>query len=74
MIAAVEQPGALHVVMWTGRVGLQAKAITYCQLHLNAANGVVQVPDSVLEGKKWTSISDPRVTLEICKSCVARIR
>lgn len=74
MIAAIEQPDALHIVLWIGRVGLKAKGITYCGKHLDAGAGTVQAPDSVLEGKSWQSVSDPRVQLKICSACTTRIR
>jgi len=60
MIAAIEDGKELHIVKWTGRVGLHAGAVTYCGRNENAGAGVVQIPEVVftqgasftLEGKK----------------------
>lgn len=47
MIAAYEHQDALHIVKWTGRVRLHAEARTYCGQTGDAAEGVVQVPETV---------------------------
>ncbi len=47
MIACIKNPmrGKLCIVFWTGRIGLRAVAKTYCSTELNAADGVLQVPE-----------------------------
>jgi hypothetical protein len=46
MLAAVETTKGLCVVYWTGRQGLSVKARVYCGEVVNAADGVLQVPDN----------------------------
>ena len=47
MIAAFETQDLLHIVKWTGRVRLLAEALTYCGVRGDAAEGVLQVPETV---------------------------
>ena len=74
MLAAVERPAAqgkpdrLCVVRWTGRVRLHVEVLTLCGEKLDAADGVVQVPDFVLEGRPVPSIDDRR-PIKICDDC-----
>ena len=70
MIAAVERPGILCIVLWVGRVGLHAEALTYCNVKVNAGNGTVQVPDVIFrEGKAWQGVADdkPHKPCQVCK-------
>lgn len=80
MLAAIERsaektkPERLCVVRWTGRVRLHVEVLTVCGDELDAADGVVQVPDTVLQGRAIPSISDfggkGRKPLKICEDCV----
>jgi hypothetical protein len=79
MLAAVERtadkikPERLCVVRWTGRVRLHVEVLTVCGDTIDAADGVVQVPDVVLTGRTVPSISDfggtGRKPLTICADC-----
>lgn len=73
MLAAVELPDKLCVVRWTGRVRLHVEVLTICGTKMDAAEGVVQVPDFVLDGRPVPSISDfegkGRRMLKICDEC-----
>lgn len=79
MLAAVERsaeknkPERLCVVRWTGRVRLHVEVLTVCGDKIDAADGVVQVPDNVLQGRAVPSIADlgkgASVPLKICEDC-----
>jgi hypothetical protein len=46
MIAAIKNThrgGKICVIAWTGRIGLRAVAKTYCNVELNAGDGVLQI-------------------------------
>lgn len=80
MLAAVERantakkPERLCIVRWTGRVRLHVEVLTFCGEKLDAADGVVQVPDFVLDGKPVLSVSDfngrGRKPLKVCEDCL----
>jgi hypothetical protein len=73
MLAAVELPEKLCVVRWTGRVRLHVEVLTVCGMKMDAADGVVQVPDFIFDGRPVLSISDfggkGRRPLKICDDC-----
>ena len=75
MLAAVERsaeknkPERLCVVRWTGRVRLHVEVLTVCGEELDAADGVVQVPDFVLTGRPVPSISGKGAPIKICEDC-----
>ena len=73
MLAAIEMPDKLCIVRWTGRVRLHVEVLTVCGAKLDAADGVVQVPDYVLNGRPVISISDfggkGQRPLKICTAC-----
>jgi hypothetical protein len=73
MLAAIEMPDKLCIVRWTGRVRLHVEVLTVCGAKLDAADGVVQVPDYVLNGRPVISISDfggkGQRPLKICAAC-----
>lgn len=79
MLAAVERaaspgkPERLCVVRWTGRVRLHVEVLTVCGEKLDAADGVVQIPDYAMDGRPVLSISDfggtGRKHLKICEDC-----
>lgn len=52
---------------------LHVEVLTVCAEKLDAADGVVQVPDFVLDGRQVPSISDfdgkGRCMLKICEDC-----
>jgi len=77
MIAAIELPDKLCVVRWTGRVRLHVEVMTVCGNKMDAADGVVQVPDFILDGRPVSSISDfggqGRRLLKICDACKVAI-
>lgn len=73
MIAAIETPTGLCVIRWTGRKGLSVKALVWCGLEVDAAKGVVQLPDSLMKGVAFPSLigtanGQPR-SLKICPGC-----
>lgn len=78
MIAAIELPDKLCPILWVGRQGLRVRVKTYCGQELDAGRGVVQVPDSVLAGHPFLSVSDfegkGRRPLRICSLCQHAIR
>jgi len=56
MIACVERPMSICIILRVARVGLKVKATTYCNHEVDAAQGVVQVPDILFkEAMAWTS-------------------
>lgn len=78
MLAAVERsadktkPERLCVVRWTGRVRLHVEVLTLCGESIDAADGVVQVPDQVLLGLAIPSIAEfdgKKKALKICEDC-----
>lgn len=73
MLAAVERPDRICVVRWTGRVRLHVEVLLVCGERIDAADGVVQVPDFVLDGRPVLSITDfdgkGRRALKICDVC-----
>jgi hypothetical protein len=69
MLAAVEQSDRLCVARWVGRVRLHVEVLTACGQRKDASDGVVQVPDWVLEGRAVTSLSEPRRALKLCPQC-----
>lgn len=79
MLAAVERsadknkPERLCVVRWTGRVRLHVEVLTVCGESIDAADGVVQVPEFILTGRAVPSISDfggkGIKALKICEDC-----
>lgn len=73
MLAAIERIDRLCVVRWTGRVRLHVEVLTTCGEKMDAADGVVQVPDFVLEGRPVMSVSDfggkGNRPLKICETC-----
>jgi hypothetical protein len=79
MIAAVERaatktkPDRLCVVRWTGRVRLHVEVLTVCGESIDAADGVVQVPEFILTGRAVPSISnlggEGIKALKICEDC-----
>lgn len=71
MIAAIEGPKTLCIVLHTARKGLKAIATSYCRVEYNAADGVVQVHETFFrEGKTWISVVDKR-ELKPCPLCKA---
>jgi hypothetical protein len=82
VIAAVELPtiGQLCIVRWIGRVSFaKVQALTICGATTDAADGVVQVPDSVFtEGKSWMSVAvdqhGHRRQLKPCPACKAQMK
>jgi hypothetical protein len=75
MLAAIELPDRLCVVRWTGRVRLHVEVLTVCGEKMDAADGVVQVPDAVITGRPILSVSDfdgqGRRPLTLCPKCKA---
>jgi hypothetical protein len=69
MMAAVESGNYLCVVRWVGRVRMHVEVLTGCGQRIDAANGVVQVPQSVYDGRGIPSISEPRRVLTLCPQC-----
>ena len=82
MIACVELPqiAQLCVVKWVGKTSLLTVSVyTFCGGQTDAADGVVQVPDSVFtEGKSWASVrtdnNGSHRVLKPCPNCKAHIR
>ena len=80
MIAAIEMPDRLCIIRWVGRRGLKVKVLTCCGAEADASDGVVQVPDFVLEGqgRAVPSISDfggkGRRMLPPCEKCKVAVR
>jgi hypothetical protein len=75
MIAAIEQPDGLHVILHTGRKGISVQVTTYCGKQFNAANGVIQVPDHVItSGSSWRSVVDSQTVMKPCLVCQTKIR
>ncbi len=78
MIAAVEMLDRLCAVRWVGRRGLKVKVLTCCGAETDAGDGVVQVPDYVLDGRAVMSISDfggkGRRPLPFCEKCKIAVR
>jgi len=69
VIAAIEAPKKLCIVLHTARKGLKAIATAYCNVEYNAADGVVQVHDAFFrEDKVWNSVVDKR-PLKACPVC-----
>ena len=77
MVVAIEFPDKLCVVRATRRVRLHVEATMVCGLTADAAEGVVQVPDFVLDGRPVMSFSDfggaGRRALKICPACKAAV-
>lgn len=75
MLAAIERsaeknkPERLCVVRWTGRVRLHVEVVTVCGDNIDAADGVVQVPDTVLQGRPVPSINGRGKPILICEDC-----
>ncbi len=79
MLAAVERsadknkPDRLCVVRWTGRVRLHVEVLTICGDSIDAADGVVQVPEFILTGRAVPSIGtfggQIGKALKICDDC-----
>lgn len=75
MLAAVERtadknkPERLCVVRWTGRVRLHVEVLTVCGDNIDAADGVVQVPELVLTGRAVPSIIGKGKPITICEDC-----
>ena len=78
MIAAIELPDRLCFVRWVGRKGLKVKVFTCCGAEADASDGVVQVPDFVMDGRPVMSVSDfggkGRRALPPCEKCRAAVR
>jgi hypothetical protein len=77
MLAAIELPEKLCIIRWTGRVRLHVEVLTICGAKMDAADGVVQIPDYVLTGRPVLSLSDfggtGRRALKICDQCKAAL-
>jgi len=58
MIAVIEVGPTLHIIRWTGRMGLKVVVKTYCNQTINASSGVLQVPDQA----------------EVCAECRLNVR
>lgn len=69
MMAAFEFANHLCVVRWVGRVRMHVEILTACGQRRDAANGVVQVPQSVYDGRAVVSVSEPRRALTLCPQC-----
>jgi hypothetical protein len=46
MVAAIPNGHSTCVIKWTGRKGLKVVALTYCGDTVNAADGVLQLPNT----------------------------
>lgn len=58
MIAAIETPGELHIVLHAGRKNLHVQVTAYCGKQFDASNGTVQVPDRIFADKiSWKQVS-----------------
>jgi hypothetical protein len=77
MLAAIELPEKLCIIRWTGRVRLHVEVLTICGAKMDAADGVVQIPDYALTGRPVMSLSDfgglGRRALKICDQCKAAL-
>jgi len=77
MLAAIELPAKLCIIRWTGRVRLHVEVVTICGAQMDAAEGVVQIPDYALTGRPVMSFSDfdgaGRRALKICDQCKAAL-
>jgi hypothetical protein len=77
MLAAIELPAKLCIIRWTGRVRLHVEVVTICGAQMDAADGVVQIPDYALTGRPVMSFSDfdgtGRRALKICDQCKAAL-
>jgi UDP-N-acetylglucosamine enolpyruvyl transferase len=67
VIAALADKNTLHIIRWTGRVRLHAGAISYCGLEVDAAHGVIQVPEAVFDN--GASFSFDGTSLKACSRC-----
>lgn len=67
MTAAFEDKGTLHIILWTGRVRLHAGLRTFCEQEGDAANGVMQVPDSVFASGSAFKLNG--ASLKPCPRC-----
>ena len=71
MIAVVESPMGYHVVYWTGRVGLSVRVKTYCGQTLDAAKGVIQMPDRIVTEENPQLLG---TKLKVCQTCRGNCR
>jgi hypothetical protein len=73
MIACVEQstPTARFcVVLWVGKVGWASVGVrTWCGTETDIANGVLQLPDSLLDGTKYPSGKAVGMVIGCCEKC-----
>lgn len=70
MIAAVEHVDRFCIVRWIGQLGfLKVMAVAYCNVQTNAADGVTQLPDALLE-KPMPGIRDQKLR-PCCPRCKA---
>lgn len=70
MIAAFVKDNKAHIVYWTGRDGFSASSVAYCNTEHNAAKGVLQLPDAILD--KPMMIDGRQVTC--CTACKDKVR
>jgi hypothetical protein len=67
VIAAIADKNTIHIIKWTGRVRLHAGAISYCGLEIDAAQGVIQVPEAVFDS--GASFNLDGTSLKACSRC-----
>lgn len=74
MIAAIETPGEIHIVLHVGRKNLHVQVTTYCGKQFDASSGTVQIPDRVFADKiPWKQVSPGAGqggVLVQCQKCV----
>jgi hypothetical protein len=78
MFAGIERENRICIIRFTGRRGLKAVAVTWCNDTTNAGDGVVQVPSSLLQGGSITSFTPDAKglarQLPCCDGCKERLR
>jgi hypothetical protein len=69
MVAGVETIRGFCPIRWVGRKGLSVKAITYCNDEVNVADGVLQVPATLLKEGVTASVRDHGKLISCCPKC-----
>jgi hypothetical protein len=69
MIAAFQSNGSLHIVMSVARKGIRVQTIGYCKDDGNAADGTIQVPDWIFDGR--TNAPPMFGNARVCPKCAS---
>ncbi len=74
MIALIEKPDRFCIVRWIGKVSmLTVAAVSYCGEQVDAGDGVMQLPDAILQEGRAMPGARNAMPRKVCPTCKAKM-